>query len=493
LRKAQHVVGFPAARQRSADATLSGIDALVLNYLRHRWRADGGYREFLGIALPLILSTASWSVQHFVDRVFLTWYSTEALAASLPAGISSFTFMCLFIGAAQYVNTFVAQYMGARRPERVGPSVWQGMYLALASGLLALFPASLAAPLFDLIGHDPSIRREEIAYFRILCYGTGPLVLFTAASCFFSGRGRTWTILAVNAAATLVNIVLDYVLIFGHWGLPEMGIQGAAWATNIAQTCAALAFVVLFLRRPYRREFATLRGWRPDPELLGRLLRYGGPNGLNFMLDILAFTLFLLIVGQLGPMELAATNLASNINSLAFMPLIGCGIAISTMVGQRLGRNEPEQAEYCTWTGFHLAFLYMGLMTLGYLLFPEFFLAPFGLRAYQADFAQVRQLATILLRIVALYCIFDAMYMVFTAALKGAGDTPYIMWVSVFLAWSLMVLPTFVSLRYFEAGLYALWSIFCAYIIVMGIVFYLRFRTGRWKTMRVIEEGTSLN
>ena len=86
-----------------------------------RWRAEGGYREFLGIALPLILSTASWSIQHFVDRVFLTWHSTEALAAALPAGMANFTFIALFMGTAQYVNTFVAQYIGARRPERVGP------------------------------------------------------------------------------------------------------------------------------------------------------------------------------------------------------------------------------------------------------------------------------------------------------------------------------------------------------------------------------------
>ena len=107
----------------------------------HRWRAPGGYREFLSIAMPLILSTASWSIQHFVDRVFLTWHSTEALAAALPAGIANFTFISLFMGTAQYANTFVAQYTGAHRPERVGPAVWQGTYLALLSGVLALIPA----------------------------------------------------------------------------------------------------------------------------------------------------------------------------------------------------------------------------------------------------------------------------------------------------------------------------------------------------------------
>ena len=110
----------------------------------------------------------------------------------------------------------------------MGPAVWQGIYLALLSGLLALIPAALASPLFELIGHDPAIRHEETEYFRILCYGTGPQVLSTAASCFFSGRGQTWVVLAVNVVAISINIVLDYGLIFGHWSLPGMGIAGAA-------------------------------------------------------------------------------------------------------------------------------------------------------------------------------------------------------------------------------------------------------------------------
>jgi len=457
-------------------------------YLRRRWSAEGGYREFLRLALPLILSTASWSVQHFIDRVFLTWHSTAALAAALPAGMASFTFLSLFMGIVGYANTFVAQYIGARRPERVGPAVWQGIYLALVSGLLALIPAAFATPLFDLIGHDAVIRQEETEYFRILCYGTGPQVLSTAASCFFSGRGQTWVVLAVNVVAISVNILLDYGLIFGHWGLPAMGIAGAAWATNIGLMIAALSFLGLFLRRQYREEFATLRGWRFDPKLFRRLLRFGGPNGLNFMLDIMAFSLFILVVGKLGPIPLAATNLAFNVNSLAFMPLIGCGIAISTMVGQRLGRDAPAEAEYCTWTGSHIAFAYMGTMVLGYVFLPEFFLSPFDLRAQDADFIEARDTAIILLRFVAIYCLFDAFYMVFTAALKGAGDTRFIMWVSVTMAWAIMVIPSFVALTYFGAGLFVLWGFICAFIIIMGMVFFFRFRAGKWKSMRVIEQ-----
>ena len=134
----------------------------MIRYLRHRWGAEGGYRQFLALAIPLILSTAAWSVQHFVDRVFLAWYSTEALAAALPAGMANFVIVSFFIGVVSYVNTFVAQYVGARRPERVGPAVWQGAYLAILSGLVGLGVASQSGTIFRIVGHDAAIRSEEI-------------------------------------------------------------------------------------------------------------------------------------------------------------------------------------------------------------------------------------------------------------------------------------------------------------------------------------------
>lgn len=464
----------------------------MLGYFSHRWRADGGYREFLTIALPLILSTASWSVQHFVDRVFLAWYSTEALAAAMPSGMVNFVVLSLFLGMATYVNTFVAQYVGAGRADRVGPAIWQGAYLALVSGLLGLAVARFSAPLFDMVGHDVGIRDEEVVYFRVLCYGMFPAIFSSTLSCFYSGRGKTWTVLAVNATATVVNITLNYGLIFGAWGLPEWGIRGAAWATNLSAVFAALLYAVLLMQPRYRRDFATLRGWRPDRQLFLQLLRYGGPNGLSFMLDVLAFSFFILVVGRVGTLELTATNLAFNINTLAFMPLIGAGIAVSTMVGQRLGRDEPEAAEYCTWTGFHLSVGYMALMATAYLVVPDLFLSPYGARAQGEEFQAAHDMAVRLLQIVAVYCLFDAMYMIFTAALKGAGDTRYIMVVSVAMSWAIMGVPAYAAYEYFGADLFTLWAFVCAYIVAAGFVFYRRFRGGKWKSMRVIEEHPAI-
>ncbi len=440
----------------------------------------------------MILSTASWSVQHFVDRIFLTWYSTDALAASLPAGMTNFVFVSLFLGTTGYVNTFVAQYVGAGRPERVGPSLWQGVYLSFISAGVGLLVALLAAPIFQLVGHSEAVQANEIDYFRILCYGMGPLILSTALSCFYSGRGHTWAVLGVSVGAVVCNIIADYALIFGHWGAPEMGIRGAAWATNGSALFATLLYLVLLSRPTHRVRFALFSGWRFDGNLFRRLLRFGGPSGVNFMLDIMSFTLFILIVGRIGTLELTATNLAFNINSLAFMPLIGAGIGLSTMVGQRIGADDPDAAEYCTWTGLHLALAYMGIMALAYLLLPDLFLLPYGVGAQGPEFAAARDLARQLLRFVAFYCLFDAGFMMLTAALKGAGDTRYVMVASVLLGVGLMVLPPLIAVEFFGAGVFIVWIFICAFLAAGSVTFYLRFRGGKWRSMRVIEASPVL-
>ncbi|MBD06391.1 MAG: MATE family efflux transporter, partial [Gemmatimonadetes bacterium] len=207
----------------------------------------------------------------------------------------------------------------------------------------------------------------------------------------------------------------------------------------------------------------------------------------SFMLDILSFTFFILIVGRIGTLELTATNLAFNINSLAFMPLIGAGIALSTLVGQRLGADDPDGAEYSTWTGIQLAVSYMGVMSVAYFSLPDLFLMPYGVGASGADFEAARDLARPLLRIVAIYCVFDAGFIMFTAALKGAGDTRYVMYGSVALGWSLMVLPPVILVTWFDAGIYVAWAFICCFLIAGCGLFYRRFRGGKWKAMRVIE------
>ncbi len=458
-----------------------------IRYIRNRWNAESGYREVLAVAFPLIMSTGAWSIQHFVDRMFLTWYSPETVAASMPAGMLNFVATSLFIGTASYVGTFVAQYYGAGEHQRIGAVMWQGLYVALMGGVLIASLIPFAGIFFSFVGHEPVIRDHETVYFRILCLGAIPAITTAALSGFFSGRGRTWPVMWADLAATGVNVILDYILIFGKFGLPELGIAGAAIATVISGVVASSILFTLMAVPMRNRVFAVSTGWRFDPALFRRLMRFGLPSGVQFMLDVAGFAIFLLLLGRLGTASLAATNIAFNINTLAFMPMIGLGIAVSVLVGQRLGANDIPNAERVAWSGFHVTGLYMGTVALLYVAVPGIFLYPFSLNASQTEFREIRDIAVVLLRFVALYSLFDTMNIIFASAIKGAGDTRFVMRMIFSLSVFLLAVPSWIAVKFFHADVYALWVIATFYVCALGTGFLIRFLGGKWKTMRVIE------
>lgn len=462
-----------------------------MKWIINRWKCEGGYRDVLKIAIPLILSTGAWTIQHFVDRMFLTWYSEDAIAASMPAGMVNFAFLSFFIGTASYVNTFVAQYSGAKQYDKIGQAVWQGIYLSVIGMFFMFACIPFAESLFHFAGHPESIQELEVQYFIILCMGSFFPIAASALSGFFSGLGYTWIVMWVNVVATILNIILDYAMIFGNWGFSEMGIEGAAIATVFSGVLSFSLFFILMLRGQYRQKYLTWIGRNFSIDLFKRLWKFGSPSGFQFFLDMVGFSIFVLLIGRLGRTELAASNIAFQINTLAFMPMLGFGIAVSVMVGQNIGNKNPRQAEFSTWSAAHLTFFYMITISLLYVLIPELFLMPFGLKADPVVFQKTVDYGIVLLKFIALYSIFDALNIIFASAVKGAGDTKFVMIMSVVLSWTVMVVPTYLSIVVFEWDLFAAWWFATAYVIILGFLFLFRFLQGKWKHMSVIEEPTS--
>lgn len=462
--------------------------------LSSRWSGPAGYRDVLRIAIPLVFSTSSMTIQQFVDRMFLAWYSPEAMAAAMPAGLLQFALISFFLGTAGYANAFVAQYHGAGRDRRVGPSVWQAIHFSMIAGAALPFFSLLAEPIFRAAGHAAAVQVQEANYFRILMLWAFLPVFNSAASCFYTGLGRNWPVLWVNALATVVNVVLDYGMIFGKWGFRERGIEGAAIATNIANGVAALVYIAMLMAPANAERFNTRGGWRPDGALFKRLLRFGAPAGVQFIVDMMAFTIFLFLVGRIGVAELTATNVSFQINTLAFMPMIGFGIATSTQVGQWLGANRPDLAARATWSAFHITITYMTLIAISYVTLPNVYIDPFAARAgaghaNAAEFAEIRRLAVAILHYVAAYCVLDTMNIIMSSALKGAGDTRFVMSVSVSLGWVIMVLPTWLFTARPGGSITLAWLFLAIYVNLTGIIFMTRFLMGKWRAMRVIEHA----
>ena len=450
------------------------------------WARPCGGREVLHLAVPLIVSMGSWTLMNFADRMFLLWYSTDSMAAVMPAGMVHFALVCFPLGMASYVNTFVAQYHGAGHPTRIGPAVWQGVYLGILCIPLSLLVIPLAPWIFGLAGHETELARLETIYLQSVALGAGAMVIAAALSSFFTGLGRNRVVMVVDTLASLLNIVLDYAWIFGRFGFPALGIEGAAWATVVSLWFRVGVYAAVMALPRYGRPYQLWAGRRFDATIFRRLLRFGGPNGLQLLVEIAGVTVFLLLVGTLGPKAMAATTLAFNVNNLAFVPMLGLGIALMTLVGRQLGRNNPDLAARATWTSLWMAATYMGTMAAIYVLLPDVLLMGHAAGTSPEQFAELRATTVVLLRFVAAYCLFDAMVVVFVSALKGAGDTRFILVASLVTS-PPPLLIVWAGIHYRQWGLFPCWMIVTVWVCVLGLVFCGRFLQGRWRHMRVIE------
>ena len=450
------------------------------------WSRPCGGAEVLTLAFPLVVSTISWTLMNFIDRTFLTWYSTDAMAAAMPAGTISFAAICLPMGIASYAGTFVAQYNGSKQFDKIGRIVWQGVWLGLVCIPIFLVLRELAPWLFTRVGHPTNIAAYEIAYFRTLQFGAASVVLSSALSGFFSGREETSVIMKVDAFCAVLNIVLDYLWIFGKFGFPELGIIGAAIATVVSSWARSIIYIVLMLRRDVDGEFGVRSGCCFDWTLMKRLIRFGGPNGLQMFVEMTAFSAYLLLVGQLGENELAATTLAFNVNQIAFVPLLGLGFAVSILVGNQIGRERVDLAERATYTTLVIALGYGGVMALLYFLVPGWFLLLHEMGANEAEFGEVRDVTVLLLRFVAAYCLVDAALITFASAIKGAGDTKFVLFAAMLLS-PIPVILGWIGIHYWHWKLTHFWILITLWIFAQALVYAGRFWQGKWRTMKVIE------
>jgi multidrug resistance protein, MATE family len=472
------------------ERTDAGTASAVL-VPRARAPRPGGSRELLALALPLIVSQSFMTIQVFLDTILLSWHNSREMAASFPAVLWYWLPFGLLQVTAGYVSTFVAQYTGAGRPERVGPAVWQGIHFANLAGLAFLLLVPAVPLVIAIGGHTQALQVLEVAYLRCLCFAALPMLVMAAVNGFFSGRGQTWIVLGIEAAGTAVNVALALVMIFGRAGFPEMGIVGAGWATVIGSYVSALLALALFLRPRYRQEFHSLIGWRPEWELFGRLMKYGGPAGAQVFLDVLVFNVFFQLVGRLGEAATGATTLTIRLNMVAFLPMMGLGQAVSILVGQRLGADRPDLAEKSAYTGLKWSFGYMCGVAALYLLIPEVLVAAFKGDRDPESFAALAAIVPTLLAYVAVYSVVGSFNLTFAFALRGAGDTRFVSLLTFALAWPIMVIPTYVVVRS-GGSIYSAWVFATAYIFAMSACFFLRFRTGKWKSMRVIEAAPSI-
>lgn len=439
-----------------------------------RW---AGVREVLGMSGPIILGSLSYTVMEFCDKVMVAQIGTDALAATGSAALWSYTLGTLFLGIIGCVSTFVAQCVGKGREDECGAYAWQGIYLSVAAGLAALLLWPLSGPLFHLMRHSDAITALELTYFRIRLLGYVGLAWGTSLSAFFQAVNRPMIPSYVAMLGNAVNLGLNYVLIFGKLGFPAFGVAGAAVATVISQYLQAAVLHAVFYNKLFDSGYATRKSWRFDPRRIRELIRIGLPNGFTMLLDIANWAIFTsFLVGGFGAAALAAHNVALSFMHVSFMPAMAVNQGIAPIVGQWIGRGDYGRAEARTYTAVRLTMVYMFCMGIVFAVFGGSLID-----AVFSDDPAVIQLGARLLLLAAIFQGFDAVTIVTIGALRGAGDTRWIMWVMFFAAYFIF-LPTATFLAvWMGGGAHGAWVGATIYIITLSGLLFYRFRSGRWR------------
>lgn len=436
------------------------------------------YSRILAVGLPLVVSMSSSTIMEFTDRLFLSWYSLEALAAATPAAGLAFLCVAVFFGTGSYVSVFVAQYIGSNQREKIGLVLWQAIYLVIGAAFFIAFLTLWLPEFFALVGHGPELQQMEVSYCRILCWGAGVQLGGVVLSAFFSGQGRTRVVMVANLIGMLTNIPLNYALINGFWIFPELGIVGAGLATVTSWGVIMLLLAGQAFSAKNECAFCTRSARWFSRKLFVRLMYYGIPGGIIFFMEIFSFNAFIFVIGKLGTVVLAASNITLSINSIAFLPLVGMSIAASVLTGQAVGSDKKEQLPEIFSCTLKLMIIYLSGVAIIFLFFPEIFISIFGMEQ-QGNFEQVALLVKNMLRFVVFYLFFDGLNCSVYGILKGTGDTWFIMVSQIVCAFAAMVIPLWIGLH-FALGVYYFWGCVCFYIFVLSMTALIRYLRGKW-------------
>jgi len=438
-------------------------------------------KHMLHLAAPMVVTTVSFTIMQFVDRFMVSRLGTNALAAILPAGFASFLPGGFAIGAMTSLNTFVSQSLGRGDRKACANYYWQAIYMGLAYFVIVIAIMWPTAPrLFKMMGQPPAIIEMEVIYFRIILYAQIIAVINWASSQFFMGIHRPIITMCASLCGQAVNVIANYVLIFGKFGFPRMGIAGAGWGTFIGITVAAGINMAVFLTGRINKRFESRRALDIHFGKILDLLKVGLPAGFGLMVNVAFWGVILVgLVGRFGTEALAATSAVLAFTSLSVMPVVGMGTALTAAVGKTIGHGKKDLAMKQTSVCLRVALMYMGLVGLCFFLF-RYELMSFWTTDPERDRGVIEAGADILI-CAAVYQMFHAARTIYSGALRGAGDTVWLAIISGAGAVIVLWLGGAIMAVVFPAlGALGPWMAAALSIISVGLANRWRFKSKRW-------------
>jgi len=427
-------------------------------------------RALVVLAAPLVGHNLAIVATNTADTVMAGRLSATDLAAVALGSALWMTVMLLGMGILMAVSPLVANAYGGERHRDVTRITRQALWLALGLGLILALVVRNLRPVVGWIGVDPEIVPLVDGYLHGLSWGAPGLYLYLVLRFMSEGTGFMRSILLVASLGALANVPLNYLFMYGAFGLPGLGAVGCGWATTLVHWLMLGAMLIYVSRH---RHFAPFELWQdlelPDWQRLRALIGLGLPIGTSLLLEVGLFSAAAMMMGHLGTEILAAHQIALNVASILFMVPLGLAFAITVQVGQAQGRGDPELARFLGWVGIGMTACLMLMMAIATVL-----LAPRIVAIYSGDPA-VAGLAISLLYLAAVFQLSDGLQATAAGALRGLQDTAWPMAISLIAYWVVGAPISWLMGVHLRLGPHMVWVGLVAGLTVAAVLLNLRY------------------
>ena len=419
----------------------------------------------LRLALPLIIAEVGWMSMGIVDTIMVGRLPDSAVAIGATGlGQSLYHSVAIFgAGLLLGLDTFVAHAYGREDLDDARHSLVNGLFLALALTPVLMLAVSFWPPLMQHFGISMELVGPMRPFLRALNWGTLPLLAYFALRRYLQAMNVVLPIMFALISSNLVNLVGDWALIYGHLGLPAMGITGSGWATSVARIYMASVLAITLFWVESKRSLPKWTGAvRIDLHRVAALLKLGAPAATQILFEIGAFSAATALVARLGPVPLSGHEIALNCAALTFMVPLGISSAAAVRVGQQLGRKDPAGARRAGWSAILLGAGFMICAGLVFVSIPTWIA-----RLFSPDPMVIRTGAKLLL-VAAAFQLFDGVQTVATGALRGSGDTKTPMLANLVAYWLIGLPAGYVLCFKLGWGAVGIWIGLCGGLMMIG-------------------------
>jgi MATE family multidrug resistance protein len=433
------------------------------------WRSE--LRALVILAIPVVLSELGWMAQGVVDTIMVGRLGPAAIGAVALGNAVFYTPSLFGFGILLGLDTLVSQSFGRKDYDGCHRWLAQGIYLAMVVTPFIMAAIWLASFAYSRFGISAQVAGPAGSYLRVLNWSTLPLLIYAASRRYLQGVGQVRVVTVTFVVANLINWLGNWMLIYGKWGAPRMGVAGSALSTVIARAFMALALIGFAWRYERSRGHPLFRHWAgPSIAMLKQLVRLGAPAAGQIVLEVGAWNLATLAAGWLTPVALATHQIALNYAAISYMVPLGVASAAAVTVGHAVGSGDPSRARRAGWLALALGTGFMLLASVVFLVVPRPLIA-----LYTSD-AQVMAVGPGLLLLAAAFQIFDGIQTVSTGALRGLGETRAPMVANLVGYW-VLGLPLGLTLCFgLKWGIYGLWIGLTLALIVIASTLLLRWR-----------------